>query len=100
MSHSQSQPDNEIDRLQADVDRLETELVEAKERLTRAKIAICGVAIGDIVVRKGKRFRVCEIDVHWTTSPPWLKGNVLLKDGSWSLAARNLYGDWTKELRS
>lgn len=89
-----------IAALQADVDRIAAELVDAKERLTRAKIDICGVAIGDIVIAKGKRFRVCEIDVHWTHSPPWLKGNQQLNDGSWGVGVRNLYSDWVKELQA
>lgn len=80
--------------LQANVDRLTIELTEAKERLTRAKIDASGIAIGDVVEKNGKHYRVCEIDVEWTT--PWVKGNLRLKDGSWGVGVHNVFGDWRK----
>lgn len=89
----------DLKALKAEVKRLGDELEAAEQRLTDAKIAICGIAIGDIVVKGGKRYRVTDIDVSWTTSPPWLKGIQQLKDGSWGTASRNLYGRWTKELQ-
>jgi len=86
----------DIEALEAEVNRLRSELRAAEDRLTEAKTAICGVSIGDIVVRKGVQYRVCEIDVHWAHSPPWLKGNQKLKNGEWGTAERNLYNEWKK----
>jgi hypothetical protein len=83
MTNSPQSCSADIEALEAEVKRLGDELEAAEQRLTDAKIAICGVAIGDIVVRGGKRYRVTNIDVSWATSPPWLKGVQQLKDGSW-----------------
>lgn len=87
----------DIEALERNVARLVAELNTARIDLTCAKIAACGVSIGDIVVKRGTRYQVCDIDVHWTR--PWLKGNKRLKDGSWGVAAHNLYDDWVKELQ-
>jgi hypothetical protein len=82
----------DIEALEAEVERRHDELQTAKQRLTDAKIAICGVEIGDIVVKKGKRYRVTYIDVSWMSSPPWVKGVQQLKDGSWGTGAARATG--------
>lgn len=88
-----------IAALQAVVDRLKFELTDAQDALTRAKIERCGVAIGDIVEsthwrNAGTRFRVCEIDVRFSST--WVKGNPALKSGGWGVSARQLFNDWVK----
>lgn len=89
---------DDIASLEAEVARLRSGLMAAKKRLEEARIAACGVAVGDIVRGTGryagKRYRVCEIDASW--SPPWLIANPERKDGTFGTAARNLFGNWER----
>lgn len=86
-----------IKELEEEVTRCRKELGEAQRRLMAAKLAACGVSIGDVVVGTGrgyagKLFRVSSIDPNW--SPPWLRGNPQRADGSFGTSERNLFGDW------
>lgn len=84
-----------ITELEATVARLENELRLARQAIEVARLAECGIKIGDIVTGKGgKKFRVTEIDTKW--SPPWLRGNPQRADGSFGTGVRNLFADWTR----
>lgn len=87
-----------IDELADLVDTLTEALEVAKKRLHAAKIAVAGVAVGDIVIgANGKRYRVCDVDPCW--SKAWVKGNPQRADGKFGTAERNLFDRWTKELQ-
>ena len=89
-----------IKALQWDVERLETELQVAKERLHKARCDAAGIAIGDIVIGtgrySGKRFKVCKIE-PFSDDDAWISGHPERVSGGWSTAVRNVYGHWTKE---
>lgn len=87
-----------IAELEATVARLQDELRKANQALEAARIAECGVKIGDIVIgtakHRGKKFKVSEIDARW--SPPWLKGNPQRADGSFGTGERHLFDSWMR----
>lgn len=70
---------------------LQVELRAAKE--AEAKKAY-GVAVGDIVMYRGKRHRVTALEP--SISSLWLRGNPERKDGTFGTADRCLYNEWTK----
>lgn len=82
----------EIERLQADADRLRGELQRAEQLLRAAEIATCPVQIGEIVTVRGKEYRVTAIDPRFRSH--WLKGNPRKADGSFGTSERHLYSDW------
>jgi hypothetical protein len=87
-----------IEDLQADVERIETELWAARKALHDAQCEEAGVRIGDIVrgTRKfaGKRIRVTGVTVWSTTT--WVDGNIELKDGKFGKCVRHVYEDWER----
>lgn len=70
---------------------LQAELREAKEA---EAIKRHGVAVGDIVMYRGKRHRVTVLEP--SISSLWLRGNPERKDGTFGTAERYLYNEWTK----
>jgi hypothetical protein len=85
---------SEIAVLEAKVKALRTELADYENLLHNAKVAAAGVSLGDIVLHKGKRYRVSSIDPYW--SPAWLKGNPERKDGTFGAAERHLFDRWER----
>jgi hypothetical protein len=85
-----------IAELERRVNELASQLRDAREALRIAQIEAAPVKIGDVVRSRGKIYRVTDIDpIYGHGRHPWLRGNFQRKDGSWSSAARNLYGDWS-----
>lgn len=70
---------------------LQAELHAAKEA---EAIKRYGVAVGDIVMYRGKRHRVTVLEP--SISSLWLRGNPERKDGTFGTADRHLYNGWTK----
>ena len=68
--------------------KLEVELEQ--EKLKRA-----GVAIGEIVVSNGARFRVASVRV-FGFGKSWVKANPTRSDGTFGTSVRNLYENWEK----
>ncbi|MDD3088940.1 MAG: hypothetical protein PHT95_03230 [Candidatus Omnitrophica bacterium] len=70
---------------------LQAELHAAKEAEAIKKYE---VAVGDIVMYRGKRHRVTALEPF--ISSLWLRGNPERKDGTFGTADRHLYNEWTK----
>ena len=84
-----------INDLKSRVGDLERQLDDAKARLKAAQIDAAGVKVGDVVVSRGKRYRVTEIEPSsWGA---WVSGNPEKKDGTFGIARRALYSDWELE---
>lgn len=88
------------------IDEISYALAEAKQNvrdleaaLHAARIAACGIAIGDVVLgtgfkTKGKPYRVA--DISFVGRKPWVKGHPARDRGDWSKATMNLYDEWEK----
>lgn len=76
-------------RLRKDLGKVLDEIRAEKLRIVQERY---GIKVGSIVITKGEEYRITEIDTHW--DPPWVSGNPKKKDGTWSKAVRNIYGDW------
>lgn len=71
----------------------------AKRELYQAKVARCGVAVGDIVRAtssslKGTLCRVAAIEPDYNKG--WVSANIQLKDGSYGTGVRHLFDHWEK----
>jgi hypothetical protein len=86
----------EEDAIMSRIANLETDLKRQRGLLEAERLRNAGIAVGDIVVSKGERFRVCEVK-PFSYGSVWVIGNAKKKDGSWGAARRALYSDWTKE---
>jgi hypothetical protein len=85
---------DEIAMLEAKVKSLRAELDDYTNLLHNAKVAAAGVSLGDVVVSKGKRYRVSSIDPSWDKA--WVKGNPERKDGTFGTAERHLFENWER----
>lgn len=86
-----------IDDLTNRVAALRSQLSVATKELHETMIAESGISVGDVVVSKGKMFRVVEIDpTCGKVSRPWLTGNPMKANGDYGTARRNLFDCWTK----
>lgn len=83
---------SEIAVLEAKVKTLRAELADYSNLLRDARVAASGVSLGDIVVSRGKRYRVTSVEPH--SFGTWLKGNPERKDGTFGTAERHLFEDW------
>lgn len=82
-----------IKDLEAKVNQLESQLMDAETKLRKAKLAAASVQVGDVVVsRRWGLVRVTRVDVSWDT--PWVRGNPKKKDGTFGKVERALYSDW------
>jgi hypothetical protein len=54
------------------------------------------VQIGEIVIFKGEKYRVCEVKPGGY-GKDWAKGNPLKKDGTFGVAVRAMYDGWVRE---
>lgn len=89
----------EEDAIMSRIANLKQELARQNDLLEAERLKRAGVAIGDVVLRKGERFRVAEIEVHdWGKA--WVKGNPTKKDGTFGTALRSLFSYWEKEEQS
>lgn len=84
---------------EVEIARIEHELESAKERLHQTRVALTGVAVGDVVQGtgrlSGKMFRVTEHSyVGLDGRYKWLSGNPQRADGSFGTAVRNIYDHW------
>ena len=86
----------EEDAIMSRIANLETELKRQRKLLDEERYRNVGVAIGDIVVSRGERFRVAEVKT-FSYGSAWVVGNAKKKDGTWGASKRALYSDWTKE---
>jgi hypothetical protein len=86
----------EEDAIMSRIANLKTELKRQNKLLEEERYRNAGIAIGDIVVSKGERFRVAQVKT-FSYGSVWVIGNAKKKDGSWGTAPRQLYNDWTKE---
>jgi hypothetical protein len=87
--------EDEIKVLQDKICGLEKQVKGARRELLEAKCRNVGLAIGDIVVRAGQRYRVVDIDPMFTK--PWVSGNPKRKNGTFGTSVRHLYDNWEKE---
>lgn len=86
-----------IELIEKRVNDIRADLRAAEAELREAKLSACPVKIGDIVTstRTGVKHRVTEIDVRFRE--PWVTGNPLKKDGTFGIAKRCLYSNFTVE---
>ncbi len=64
------------------------------EQLQSARVKLVyGAGVGDVVVSKGKEYRVTHFSALWADKP-WAHGNPRNKDGKFGAADRALYGEW------
>lgn len=86
-----------IEELERAVTEKSDALAAAKKELEEARVAACGISVGDIVIGTGRvkgQVRVTHIDT--SSSPPWLKGVSQRADGSFGKQIRHLFNDWTR----
>lgn len=81
--------------IESRIANLRQQLKRQEEMLTAAKMKRADVQIGEIVIFKGEKHRVCEVKPGGY-GKDWAKGNPVKKDGTFGTAMRNLYGEWTK----
>lgn len=72
---------------------LRTELARQQKLLEAEKLKRAGVAIGDIVICKGERYRVAKVTA-FGYGKSWVGGNPTKKDGTFGSSIRNLYDHW------
>jgi hypothetical protein len=84
-----------IEELERRVVAAQTALRSAKQELDTARVAACGVSVGQVVKHKktGILYRVVGIDTSWKHKP-WLRGNPKKVDGTWGASVRHIYDDW------
>ena len=87
----------EEDAIMSRIANLKQEIARQEGLLEAERLKRAGVAIGDIVIRRGERYRVAEIDVQFWGGKPWVKGNPTKKDGTFGTALRSLFSEWEKE---
>lgn len=86
-----------IANLKSRVYDLDRQLREAEARLHDARLAVCGVKVGDLVIsRRGDEYRVVQVS-HLEYSKPWVVGVGRNKNGKFGTRNRNLFNDWTKK---
>ena len=86
----------QVQALQGRVVELRGRLTCAQAALHEAKLAECGIKIGDIVQidnAQRRRLRVTKIDPNHP-SRPWVSGNPERADGTFGTAVRNIYDSW------
>ena len=85
-----------INDLKARVGDLRQQLAEAEARLKAAQIEASGVKVGDVVVSRGKRYRVLEIEPRpWGGT--WLYGSPEKNDGTFGIARHYISSGWKLE---
>ena len=90
-----------VHQLKSRLGDLSHQTAETERDLTRTLVEASGVAVGDIVVYRGKRHRVTSVDPQSWNKPgdkPWLSGNPEKADGTFGTAIRNLYSEWTLQV--
>jgi hypothetical protein len=73
---------------------LRQRIIDNDEEIKRLAGELFGVKVGDIVLCKGKRFKVASIHKPWMFQKPYLMGFFEKSDGSFSSALRRAYSDW------
>jgi hypothetical protein len=81
---------DKVSTLEIRVAELRNKLNSAQAALHEAKMAECGVKIGDIVRNDAVVLRVTKVYPDSGS----VSGNPLKKDGTFGMAVRNLYEDW------
>lgn len=72
-------------------------LLDGIEAQIRAHLLeAAGVKEGDIVLCKGKEFKVTHIRFVAWEGKPWLRGLMKKKSGEWGAQTRMLFDDWKK----
>lgn len=51
------------------------------------------VTVGSVVLSKGHKYLVTDVDSHWE-GKPWLKAKKKLKNGKFGSLSRWIYGNW------
>ena len=64
-----------------------------RAELLAAQLAEFPVQIGDIVLCKGKEYKVARIETEYK----WVSGYMRRKDGTFGTMVRHLYTSWTKK---
>lgn len=81
--------------IESRIANLRQQIKRQEEMLAAAKMKRADVQIGEIVLYKGEKHRVCEVDPG-CYGKDWAAGNPLKKDGTFGAAVRRMYSDWTK----
>ena len=86
-----------LDELEKEKKDLQDKLSTINAKIKTEKLRLAekeyGVMVGCVVKgRDNKQYKVTSIDTSWRR--PWVKGNPMKKDGSWSKAELNVCGDW------
>ncbi|WP_430229239.1 hypothetical protein [Paraburkholderia tropica] len=79
------------------IENLREELARQERLLEEERVKLAGIAIGDIVLCEGERYRVARVDVNSWGGKPWLMANPTKKDGTFWTALRRLFSDWERE---
>lgn len=85
----------EEEALMSQIANLEIKLRGMKGQLEDLRIQKTGIQIGQIAVTTKGRFRIVKIEP--IGSSVWLVGNPTKKDGTFGVAERRIYGDYTIE---
>ena len=80
-------------------EELSSKLNEVRREITKEKLRLAeqefGVRIGSVVKdKKGIEYKVTCVKTNFS-GKPWLEGNPKKKDGTFGIAHRNIYGNWT-----
>jgi hypothetical protein len=84
-----------IEAIEGEVNRLRKAYAEAMDKLRVARLEAAPVKAGDLVRRKnGEIGRVSKVE-GLSYDQPWVKVNLMRKDGSWGKAERQWFDEWT-----
>lgn len=84
---------NKINDLKSRVGDLKRQLRDAEDRLHSAQMETASLKIGDIVIHRGIRHRVCGAR-FFDSGKPWVTANPQKKNGEYAQVIRNLCDGW------
>lgn len=81
--------------IESRIANLRTEINRQEQLLEAEKMKRADVQIGEVVLFKGEKHRVCEVKPGGY-GKDWVKANPAKKDGTFGIAVRRLYSYWEK----